>query len=245
MKNLEQEIYNSPPTHWLRGFERDLGADSRWIPFQAVEWSPRLKSRWQGSWPRGVHFHPTPTTITSITPKPVKKNRNTVNVTIEPKFTTIPGMYTFTCSLLWHLGTSEIPGLISVITEVFHLGTRGRSGGGVGAVKPSDQIWHQWTYNKPCSWEVTFSEGGHLAQILNQFSFPRDGGVGVAKFLKGSQPGDQQLCHARPYIVSSGDLKKLAVFQLTFIMFDTKNRNLHERISIIFMHDGQRIMVRP
>ena len=73
-------------------------------------------------------------------PQTCEKNRNTVNVTIEPKFTTIPGMYTFTCSLLWHLGTSKIPGLISVITEVFHLGTRGRSGGGVGAVKPSDQI---------------------------------------------------------------------------------------------------------
>ena len=94
---------------------------------------------------------------------------------------------------------------------------------------------------------MTFSEGGRdLAQILNQFSFPGDGGVGVAKFLKGSQLGDKQLCHATPYIVSSGDLKKLAVFQHTFIMFDTKkNRNRHERISIIFMHEGQRIMVRP
>ena len=59
---------------------------------------------------------------------------------MEPKFTTIPGMYTFTCSFAWYLGTSEIPGLISVITEVFHLGTRGGSGGGVVVGKPSDQI---------------------------------------------------------------------------------------------------------
>ena len=54
----------------------------------------------------------------------------------------------------------------------------------------------------------------NLPQILNQFSFPRDGGVGVAKFLKGSQLGDQQLCHARPYIVSSGDIKNWPFFNI-------------------------------
>ena len=82
---------------------------------------------------------------------------------------------------------------------------------------------------------MTFSEGGGgLAQILNQFSFPGDGGVGVAKFLKGSQLGDKQLCHATPYIVSSGDLKKLAVFQHTFIMFDTKKIETGMKGSALF-----------
>ena len=49
--------------------------------------------------------------------------------------------------------------------------------------------------------------GGGLTQILNQFLFPGDGGWGMAKFLKGSQLGDQQPSHAVPYIVSSGALK--------------------------------------
>ena len=36
--------------------------------------APRLKSRWHGSCPWGVHFQPTPTTTTSITPRPANRS---------------------------------------------------------------------------------------------------------------------------------------------------------------------------
>lgn len=49
--------------------------------------APRLKSRWHGSCPWGVHFQPTPTTTTSITPRPANtstKQHYTYSLHVTP-----------------------------------------------------------------------------------------------------------------------------------------------------------------
>lgn len=79
--NDKFHMQHLPPYHWpsalLRGWFLDLCLWSDLVLLRSRPWnSPRPNKACKGSWPLGVHFHPTATTTTSNIPSPGKYQKN-------------------------------------------------------------------------------------------------------------------------------------------------------------------------